>query len=113
VLLDIGMPKLTGYELVFSDFLSLSKRNRPLLVAVTARGRESDKLRAQIAGFDHHFSKPVAPEAILKLLERCKANRCHEESPSSTTIVRQRIHSRAGLTLKAIPCAQHMTPKQL
>jgi CheY-like chemotaxis protein len=68
VLLDIGMPKLTGYEAarVFNRHPSTT---RPVLIAITGWGRESDKLRAQLSGFDFHFTKPVAPEAILKLLE--------------------------------------------
>lgn len=69
VLLDIGMPKLTGYELA-RIFSRRPGTSRPVLIAITAWGRESDQLRAQISGFDHHFTKPVDPAAIVALLER-------------------------------------------
>lgn len=69
VLLDIGMPKLTGYE-VARIFHRHPDATRPVLVAVTAWGREADKLRAQVAGFDYHLTKPVQPEAIVELLEK-------------------------------------------
>jgi CheY-like chemotaxis protein len=74
VLLDIGMPKLTGYE-VAQVFHRHPHSTRPLLIAVTAWSRESDKLRAQVAGFDYHFAKPVDPAAILKLLEKTREQR--------------------------------------
>jgi CheY-like chemotaxis protein len=50
VLLDIGMPKLTGYEAA-RLFRRQEDTARPVLIAVTAWVRESDKLRAQMAGF--------------------------------------------------------------
>jgi CheY-like chemotaxis protein len=68
VLLDVGMPKLTGYEAA-RVFIRHPSTTRPVLIAITAWGRESDKLRAQLSGFDFHFSKPVSPETILNLLE--------------------------------------------
>lgn len=67
VILDIGMPRLTGYEA--ARVFDRAKGARPVLIAVTAWGRESDRLRAQLSGFDHHFTKPAEPEAILRLLE--------------------------------------------
>lgn len=67
VMLDIGMPKLTGYE-VARVFRRHPDKTRPVLIAVTAWGRDSDKLRAQFSGFDHHLTKPVEPASLLRLL---------------------------------------------
>jgi CheY-like chemotaxis protein len=67
VLLDISMPRLTGYE-VARVFRGQSEKTRPVIIAVTGRGRESDQLRGQVAGFDYHLLKPVDPAAILALL---------------------------------------------
>jgi CheY-like chemotaxis protein len=39
-----------------------------LLIAVTGWGQEADRLRAAAVGFDHHLTKPVAPEALDALL---------------------------------------------
>ena len=57
VLLDIGLPKLNGYE------VAQRIRNEPLvsnvvLVALTGYGREEDRLHSLEAGFDHHLVKP-------------------------------------------------------
>ena len=57
-LLDIGMPKMNGYE------LATEIRRQPWsqdiqLVAVTGWGQSSDRQRALEAGFDAHFVKPV------------------------------------------------------
>ena len=66
-LLDIGMPGLDGYE------VARRVRQGPLgraitLIAVTGWGQDRDKTQAHQAGFDHHFSKPVDPERLCRLL---------------------------------------------
>jgi CheY-like chemotaxis protein/anti-sigma regulatory factor (Ser/Thr protein kinase) len=66
-LLDIGLPEMDGYEL--AGRLRAKGRKVPLLVAITGYGQADDRLRAQAAGFDHHFVKPVDISALLKLLE--------------------------------------------
>jgi signal transduction histidine kinase len=58
VLLDIGLPKLDGYE------VARRLREQPggedaLLIAISGYGQEEDRRRAQQAGFDHHLTKPV------------------------------------------------------
>ena len=67
VLLDIGMPQMTGYDLARE--LRRTRGNDLLLIAVTAWNKFSDKMAAHIAGFDHHVSKPYQPAEILALLE--------------------------------------------
>jgi signal transduction histidine kinase/ActR/RegA family two-component response regulator len=67
VLLDIGLPKLNGYE------AARRIREEPwgremVLVALTGWGQDEDKHRAQEAGFDHHLTKPVDPTALQSLL---------------------------------------------
>lgn len=69
VLLDIGMPKITGYE------AARRLRQRygdacPVLVAVTGWKQASDKILANLAGFDHHIAKPYLPADILAVLAR-------------------------------------------
>jgi PAS domain S-box-containing protein len=66
-LLDIGMPKLNGYEL--ARRLRNTDRGRSVtLVAVTGWGQDSDKTNALAAGFDHHFTKPLEPDRLTALL---------------------------------------------
>ena len=65
--LDLGMPKLNGYE------AARSIREEPwgrqiLLVALTGWGQEDDKRRTREAGFDAHIVKPIDFAALEKLL---------------------------------------------
>jgi CheY-like chemotaxis protein len=67
VLLDIGMPKMSGYEV--AKRLRAERGDSVLIVAITGWGQEDDRRRAREAGFDHHFTKPVDYEALLELIE--------------------------------------------
>jgi signal transduction histidine kinase len=58
VLLDIGLPKMDGYE-VARALRSCPETASVFLVALTGYGREDDRRRAQEAGFDRHLVKPV------------------------------------------------------
>jgi CheY-like chemotaxis protein len=67
VLLDIGLPRMNGYE------AARHIREQPwggnmALIALTGWGQEEDKRRSLEAGFDHHLTKPVDPAALEKLL---------------------------------------------
>ena len=66
-LLDIGMPGMTGYD-VARKLRELYGTN-PVIVAITAYAQSSDKIAAQLAGFDHHVAKPFAADTLLKLLK--------------------------------------------
>jgi CheY-like chemotaxis protein len=68
-ILDIGMPGLSGYE-VASRIRERETGRRVILIAVTGWGQETDKARASAAGFDHHFTKPVEPDALSTLLAK-------------------------------------------
>ena len=67
VLLDIGMPKMSGYEV--ARRLRAERGDSVLIVAITGWGQEDDRRRAREAGFDHHFTKPVDYEALIELIE--------------------------------------------
>jgi CheY-like chemotaxis protein len=58
VLLDIGLPGLSGYEVAKRLRQQLGCEN-VVLVAVTGYGQEADRKRSLEAGFDHHLVKPV------------------------------------------------------
>ena len=63
VLLDIGLPDLNGYE-VARRMRATNWGSSVPLVAVTGWGKEEDRQRAFEAGFNHHLTKPVAPDAV-------------------------------------------------
>jgi len=66
-ILDIGMPGLTGYE-VAQRIRSMRPVRPVTLIAVTGWGQDADKERAAESGFDHHFTKPLEPDALSALL---------------------------------------------
>jgi CheY-like chemotaxis protein/two-component sensor histidine kinase len=66
--LDIGMPLLDGYE-VARRIRASANGAQVLLVAVTGWGQEKDRRETREAGFDHHLTKPVEPEAVSQLIQ--------------------------------------------
>lgn len=67
VLLDIGMPGMDGYE-VCRHIRAQAWGGPMFLIAQTGWGQESDRRRAQEAGFDQHLLKPVDCPKLLDLL---------------------------------------------
>jgi CheY-like chemotaxis protein len=65
--LDIGMPRVNGYEAARS-IRSYPWGRQVLLIALTGWGQQSDKQRSEDAGFDHHLVKPVDPAQLERLL---------------------------------------------
>jgi PAS domain S-box-containing protein len=66
-LLDIGMPRLNGYE-ACRHIREQPWGGRVVLVAITGWGQEEDRRKAEEAGFDRHFMKPVDPASLEQLL---------------------------------------------
>ncbi len=66
-ILDIGMPGLSGYE-VAESIRREAWGVRVTMIAVTGWGQDDDKRKAQVAGFDHHLTKPVDLEVLEQLL---------------------------------------------
>lgn len=67
IILDITMPGMSGYE------LARTLRARygdacPVLIAVTAWDKSADRVLSEVVGFNHHFGKPVDPQALMQLL---------------------------------------------
>jgi len=69
VLLDIGLPKLDGWEFA-KQLRSQTTGKRPLLIAISGYGMQSDQKRSQEAGIDLHLVKPVEPEMLQQVLQR-------------------------------------------
>ena len=65
-LLDIGMPRMDGYEAARQIRTVLGPA--VILVALTGWGQEQDQQRAYAAGFDHHVTKPAEPEVLEALI---------------------------------------------
>ena len=67
VLLDIGLPHVSGYE-VAAQLRALPGLEGTVLIAMTGYGQEEDQRRAREAGFTHHLTKPVPSETLRGLL---------------------------------------------
>ncbi len=73
ILMDIGMPKMNGYEAA-RHIRQQPWGNKVMLVALTGWGQEQDKQKTKDAGFDHHLVKPAEPAAIQKLIASVNSN---------------------------------------
>jgi CheY-like chemotaxis protein len=67
IVMDIGMPRLNGYD------TARKIRKQPwadnvVLIALTGWGQTEDKRRAKEAGFDHHLVKPVDPTTLARII---------------------------------------------
>jgi CheY-like chemotaxis protein len=67
VLLDIGLPKLNGYE-VAQRIRGKAWGESMYLIAVTGWGQDEDRQRSTEVGLNQHMVKPVEPSALEKLL---------------------------------------------
>lgn len=66
ILLDIGMPKLNGYE-VCRRIRAQQGGRRPTIVAVTGWGQPNDRRLSHEAGFDKHLVKPLGQAELDEL----------------------------------------------
>ena len=67
VLLDIGLPKMNGFEAA-RKIRADAWGKTMVLVALTGWGQEEDREKSREAGFDGHLVKPVDHAALTKLL---------------------------------------------
>jgi PAS domain S-box-containing protein len=67
IFLDLGMPKMDGYE-VARRIRTTPGLENVVLAALTGWGQEEDRRRTAEAGFDHHLVKPPEPQALVGVL---------------------------------------------
>jgi two-component system CheB/CheR fusion protein len=72
-LIDIGLPKLDGYELV-RRYRDENSSSRTRLIALTGYGQSCDIERAKQAGFDEHLVKPIDPQELIGVLTATKSD---------------------------------------
>ncbi|HSC08153.1 MAG TPA: PAS domain S-box protein [Steroidobacteraceae bacterium] len=77
-LLDIGMPGLSGYD-VARRIREQRWGQEIVLVALTGWGQEEDKRKALEAGFDQHFTKPVSPVELTRMIARLHADSVRQQ----------------------------------
>jgi CheY-like chemotaxis protein len=68
VLLDIAMPEKSGYQIA-EEIRKRPRGQRVLLIGISGQYKQtSDKILAQLNGFDHYLVKPFDTAALLALL---------------------------------------------
>jgi signal transduction histidine kinase len=68
IILDIGLPDMTGFELAV-QLRKLPGMDNVILIALTGYGQEEDKKRALDAGFNHHLTKPVTLNTLVRTIQ--------------------------------------------
>ncbi|HEX6243486.1 MAG TPA: ATP-binding protein [Polyangiales bacterium] len=87
VILDIGLPGMTGYE-VAAQLRADPRFASTVLIALTGWGTEQDRRRALEAGFDLHLTKPVSGDDLSCALQMAaeqlaaRAGRVFEQPPA-------------------------------
>jgi len=67
LLCDIGLPGLSGYDLV-RTLRATAGASAPFCIAVSGYGQLEDRTRALEAGFDQHLVKPIDVDNLLQLI---------------------------------------------
>ena len=80
-LLDIGMPKLNGYE-VCRRLRSAPSSGKVTFIAITGWSQPMDHQMSREAGFHHHLVKPVDPFALVALISELASGRAAERAGS-------------------------------
>jgi two-component system, cell cycle response regulator DivK len=69
ILLDISLPKMSGWEL--AEHVQQDQTLRScVLIALTAHAYPEDRERARELGFQSYMPKPVEPRRVLEEVER-------------------------------------------
>ena len=69
ILLDISLPKMSGWEIAERVQQNQALRST-VLVALTAHAYAEDRVRARELGFQSYMPKPVEPRRVLEEVER-------------------------------------------
>ena len=69
LLLDIGLPDMTGYEVAIAARAQGLLDDSTFIVALTGWSDAESRQRSVDAGIDHHLNKPVQMEALLSLFD--------------------------------------------
>jgi PAS domain S-box-containing protein len=82
VLLDIGLPKMNGYD-VARGLRAMPAMRDCLIVACTGYGSAEDRQKALAAGFDRHAVKPVTADTLTTILVEAVGRIRGDRTPAS------------------------------
>lgn len=84
ILLDIGMPKMNGYD-ACRHIRSRPWASETVIIAQTGWGQPEDRRRSEEAGFDHHVVKPLDPVLLQSLLATTRTGTRSGDSSADLT----------------------------
>jgi two-component system KDP operon response regulator KdpE len=87
VLLDIGLPFVDGWQILHQ----MEDRRSPAVVVISARGEESDKVRALDMGADDYLAKPFGAEELLARVRAVLRRVRSARAPGSVTFGKVRV----------------------
>jgi len=64
IFLDVMMPGINGYE-VCSQLKNSPATRDIIIIMLTAKGQESDKIKGLEVGVDEYITKPFSPQDLL------------------------------------------------
>jgi two-component system CheB/CheR fusion protein len=72
VIIDLGLPGKTGYEVATLLRAHPDFRRLPL-IALSGYGQPSDMERSRSVGFNFHLLKPADPKLLMRLIETAES----------------------------------------
>jgi DNA-binding response OmpR family regulator len=81
VLLDLGMPRVNGFDTCRRIREKAWGRDM-VLISLTGLGQEKDRSRSREAGFDEHLIKPVDLATLTRALSAQRPRRPRPRAPA-------------------------------
>jgi len=108
VLMDVQMPEMDGLEATrrIRDTQSAALNHKLPIIAMTAHAMQSDRDRCYSAGMNDYLSKPVEPQALIRILEKWLS----ETGPETPDLNQPREVSSRGVRFTEQPPA-NVTPQ--
>lgn len=70
VLMDLGLPDIDGWEL--AQQIRERADRQPVMIALTGRGTEADRVASAYSGLDLHLVKPADPQVLTGVLAQIR-----------------------------------------
>lgn len=70
IILDVNLPKVSGYALAQATRYSFTDVRKPLIIAISGVWTQApDRMVGRQVGFDHYLVKPADPAELLRLIK--------------------------------------------
>jgi CheY-like chemotaxis protein len=86
VLLDIGLPDMTGWKII-DAIRNEEEARRPLVVVITAHGDPANRLMGKLQGVYTYLIKPFTPSEVERVVGNALASRFSGEATTEETVV--------------------------